>query len=86
MTIKLNEKYILSTDTYCYVLSEKKIKKDSDEEYLIPVGYYGNLEQLINSLINKEICESEVNSIKDVLKTITDVRNDIVSRLKEIDL
>lgn len=62
------------------------VNKKTNEEYLSAVGYYGNLEHLVDSLINREIRESEINSIQGVLEIIENAKSDIVSRLKEIDL
>lgn len=86
MEINLNDKYVITSDTYCYVLNKKMVNKKTNEEYLSAVGYYGNLEQLIDSLINREVRESEATSIQGVLEVIENAKNDIVSRLKEIDL
>ena len=86
MEINLNDKYVITSDAYCYVLNKKMVNKKTNEEYLSAVGYYGNLEQLIDSLINREVRESEVTSIQGVLEVIENAKNDIVSRLKEIDL
>lgn len=86
MEINLNDKYVITSDTYCYVLNKKMVNKKTNEEYLSAVGYYGNLEHLVDSLINREIRESEINSIQGVLEIIENAKSDIVSRLKEIDL
>ena len=86
MKINLNDKYVITSDTYCYVLNKKMVNKKTNKEYLLAVGYYGNLEHLVDSLINREIRELEINSIQGVLEVIENAKNDIVSHLKEIDL
>lgn len=86
MEINLNDKYVITSDTYCYVLNKKMVNKKTKEEYLSAVGYYGDLEHLVDSLINKEIRESEVNSIQGILKVIEKAKNDIVLHLKDMDL
>ena len=86
MEINLNDKYVITSDTYCYVLNKKMVNKKTNEEYLSAAGYYGDLEHLVDSLINREVRESEVTSIQGVLEVIENAKNDIVSRLKEIDL
>lgn len=86
MEINLNDKYVITSDTYCYVLNKKMVNKNTNEEYLSAVGYYGDLKHLVDSLINREVRESEVTSIQGVLEVIENAKNDIVSRLKEIDL
>ena len=82
MEINLNDKYVITSDAYCYVLNKKMVNKKTNEEYLSAVGYYGNLEQLIDSLINREVRESEATSIQGVLEVIENAKNDIVSSLK----
>lgn len=86
MEINLNDKYVITSDTYCYVLNKKMVNKNTNEEYLSAVGYYGDLKHLVDSLINREIRELEINSIQGVLEVIENAKNDIVSHLKEIDL
>lgn len=86
MEINLNDKYVITSDAYCYVLNKKMVNKKTNEEYLSAVGYYGDLKHLVDSLINREVRESEATSIQGVLEVIENAKNDIVSRLKEIDL
>lgn len=86
MELKLNDSYVITTDQYNYTLNKILTNKKNGEEYLSPVGYYSNLNNLIDSLINKEIRESDVKSISGVLEVIEDVRKDIVKHLEEFNL
>lgn len=86
MELKLNDSYVITTDQYNYTLNKILVNKKNGEEYLSPVGYYSNLNNLIDSLINKEVRESDVRSISDVLEVIEDVRKDIVAHLEDLDL
>ena len=86
MELKLNDSYVITTDQYNYTLNKIFINKKNGEEYFSPVGYYSNLNNLIDSLINKEVRESDVKSISGVLEVIEDVRKDIVKHLEEFNL
>ena len=58
--LKINEKYYIDSDNLQYILIEKNIvqKEDSKnygKETFKNIGYYGSLETLKTSLIEKEI-------------------------------
>ena len=54
----INEKYYLDTDSFSYIIREKKISKKSGEVYYEPIAFCGNLVQLKDYLINKEILDN----------------------------
>lgn len=73
--LKINEKYYLDSDSLQYILIEKSVvqKEDSEnygKETFKNVGYYGTLELLKQSLLEKEIKDNIelLNSIDKVIE------------------
>lgn len=73
--LKINEKYYLDSDKLQYILLEKSIvvKKESEncgKEIFKNIGYYGTLESLKKSLLEKEIKENLglLNNINKVIE------------------
>lgn len=80
---KLNDKYYLDTDSLNYILLERKVYekgKNIGEEYFVNVGYYGKLEHLYMSLIEKEIKDDlglieNISKVVELIKEYLDCRN-----------
>ena len=80
--IILNENYRIRTDTYNYILEEKKIIQDEQskncgkERYSI-IGYYGTLEALYKGIIEREIKAdiTLLNNIEKIIKLKEDIMN-----------
>ena len=66
----INDKYYLDTDAFSYIIKEKKIRKKNGQIYYDPIAFCGNLVQLKDYLINKEILENIelLNNIDEVIK------------------
>lgn len=83
MQIQLGENYLITTDKYNWILKEKRVtdpdhhlaKSDKAEIYYVDIGYYGKLEHLIKSLLNKELKGSEVNSVEGLLSCLKQTEN-----------
>lgn len=82
--LKINEKYYLDSDSLQYILIEKSVvqKEDSEnygKETFKNVGYYGTLELLKQSLLEKEIKDNIelLNSIDKVIE--------LKNELKKVD-
>jgi ACT domain-containing protein len=83
LEIKVGENYIISSDEYNWVLKEKKVADpkhhmtksvESTEKYM-PVGYFGKIEHLANSLLQRHLKTSEPNSIEDLINTLHKAEN-----------
>jgi Domain of unknown function (DUF5405) len=66
LQIEIGEKYLVTSDEYNLVLREKKVSKEG-KEYIVSLGYYGKLENLVSALFLREIKESEVSSLKELI-------------------
>lgn len=82
MNIKLNDKYRITSDKHCLVLQEKKypnpnskLTKDPSAWKWVDVGYYGKFKHLVGALLEKEIRESEAESLQDILDHIERVQH-----------
>jgi len=83
--LKINEKYYLDSDSLQYILIEKNIvaKKDSKncgKETFKNIGYYGTLESLKKSLLEKEIKDNldllnNIDKIIELKKELEKVKN-----------
>ena len=54
LRIEIGDKWIINSDQYQFILSEKKVAKSgrkAGEEWLDTIGYYPKIEQLISGLI-----------------------------------
>ena len=76
MKFKINEKYIVKSDNHNWILqvvrSESEDNGDQYHNY-----YYNNLNTLINSLIARGIRNSDAETLKDALKDVERIVNDV---------
>jgi hypothetical protein len=82
MEILVGEKYLITSDEYNLVLKEKKVSKEQNE-YVVTIGYYGKLEQLVSALFLKELRDSEVKSINNLVDTLHQVSNSLKIDISE---
>ena len=78
--LKINEKYYLDSDCFQYILIEKGVvqKEDSEnygKETFKNVGYYGTLEGLKQSLLEKEI-KGNIELLNSIDKVI-ELKNEL---------
>lgn len=91
MNIKLNDKYRITSDTHNYILQEgkypdphHKMTKNTHEIRWNDVGYYGNINHLIESLLEREIKESDAYNWSDVIKKLEETKVSITEKLSEV--
>ena len=75
MEIKVG-KYVITSDSLCIILNEKKkIQKGENEgkEYLSAVGYYNTVESCMEGLLQHKIKKSDATSIKELLDEIKEI-------------
>lgn len=82
--IKLKNDYFIESDELQYILKRKKIskKKDTGEEYETEeiLGYYGDLEKVLNGYSKKMMLKyvsSENVTLMDVLNKLKELEEEI---------
>ncbi|HBX8189871.1 TPA: hypothetical protein MIH46_00520 [Klebsiella pneumoniae] len=73
LNIEVGGKWVITSDQYQFILSEKKVAKSGrkvGEEWLDTIGYYPKIEQLISGLIHHHILQSSINSLQEMAEEI----------------
>lgn len=88
MEIYVGEKYKLTSDPMNVIINEKYVRKNRDgevvgEEYKV-VGYYANVTKALIALLHKDLRESEVKSVEELLAAIEDAVERILNREGEL--
>ena len=91
LNVKLNEKYrLIGYDEKNYVIQEKKKRvngKNAGDVFWNNIGYYGEIQQAINRIIELKILKSDLTDLKDIkefiCKTSVDITNNINSKKLE---
>lgn len=82
--IKITDRFYIDANTNCYVLKEKTIVQDENsknygQETFKDLGYYTNLESLLNGILKittrEFIAREDENSINDLIKEIKRVED-----------
>ncbi|HBW2812185.1 TPA: hypothetical protein MEW06_001540 [Klebsiella pneumoniae] len=85
LRIEIGDKWIINSDQYQFILSEKKVAKSgrkAGEEWLDTIGYYPKIEQLISGLIHHHIQQSAITSIEDMAAEIKRIGEKCASSIK----
>lgn len=78
MKIKLDGKYTLNSDPYCYWITQTIKSEKSGKEYeRVVSGYHSNANDVINSFIDKKIRGSEVDNLKKLYKEVEDLKKQV---------
>lgn len=90
MNIDLGD-YVITSDTLQFILNEKKVygenSKHVGQSYLIPVGYYGKIPQLVDALMTRCALNLEQCSSLQALTTgLRHCTSTIVDRLQGLKL
>lgn len=93
MEIKIGEKYVIAADKYNWILQERKFKdpnhpmtkETTPDEKLVDIGYYGKLEHLCNSLLNKDLKQSECNTIQELLNKLESWENEVKKAVEGLE-
>lgn len=74
MDIKIGDRYNIRFDPRNWILQEKreidKPKLDGPTHRYVDIGYWGNMDQLINRLLELELRTFEVESIDKLRKSL----------------
>ncbi|MCY2743063.1 DUF5405 family protein [Klebsiella pneumoniae] len=85
LLIEIGDKWIINSDQYQFILSEKKVAKSgrkAGEEWLDTIGYYPKIEQLISGLIHHHIQQSTITSIEEMAAEIKRIGEMCASSIK----
>lgn len=90
MEIRLDDKYVITTDENNFTLCQIKIKgtdsENAGDEYFVSVGYYGNLKSALSGYLKYSLKKDSetVKSIDDLFKRLDEIETNIL-QLKEIN-
>lgn len=88
MEIYVGEKYKLTSDPMNVIINEKYEKKNKEgkvlgHDYKV-VGYYSNITKALIALLHKDLRESEVTSVEELLEAIKNAVERILNREGEL--
>lgn len=85
--IKINDEYFIDATSNCYILqrfvgnaetSKEKQEKQKKKNLYDALGYYPTIEGALNGIIKTEtrkfIGKEDINTLKDLLEKVTEVR------------
>lgn len=87
VNIPLGDKYVVTADGYSYVLKEVKTIQagaKKGETMLINVGYFQTLSGLAKGLLNKEVRETDIQSLEQMQTRIEELGEGISHLLNNI--
>lgn len=85
MRIEIGDKYLVTADQYNYILQERKVAKEGKNvgsEYLQTVGYFTRISQLVTTLIQLEVRQSDIASLSEMDAIIKAVGNQCEAAFK----
>lgn len=78
MRIKLDEKYYLNSDPFCYWISCEVKSEKTNKAYDKRVsGYCQTFEQAVESFINKAIRSSEADTLQHLFEEIAEIKKTV---------
>ena len=83
MKLKINDNYIITSDTHCYILNKILFSKKTNEEYLQPIGFYKSLDELTLGLINREVSRHDLECINEIISYISAIKDEILSEVRK---
>ena len=80
MEISLSEDYRISSDSYQFILQERKVTAEGENkgnEYWTSIAYYRKLEHLLERYIDLKIRTSDKKSIKELMDYIRELKKEV---------
>jgi hypothetical protein len=89
--LTIGDKYLITTDPYNYILQEKKINTTKDsknfgEEYMVPLGFYRDINQVVSKLLDLKIKGTELKDAESLGSWYEEVNNYIYETIQSIQL
>lgn len=83
MNIKIGNDYVVSSDKLNWILKERHVtnpdhplsKSKVAEERFETIGYYGRFEYLLNSLLDKELRQLDINTLEELKESLFHIKN-----------
>lgn len=85
MRIELENDYVITSDSYNYVLNKKTIsdgEKTKGEEILKPIAYHTTLHMVLKSYTDKVLLSSQATTLKELKNELTTIKDYIKSILE----
>lgn len=64
------------------VLTNQKHHKTKNKEKIYTIGYFANLEQVFNKMLDYELSQSEVKDLQELNAKLDELRNEFVEMKK----
>ena len=90
--IYLDDNYAITSNAANFILNEVKVAqkdtKDYDEgdEYLYPIGYYGNLGVLLKNYVNRSCMESDCEEVEELVSLLKKLNRNCERIAKKFDV
>lgn len=85
MKIQITEKYVMTSDTYNFILNEVsvvKTGKTAGQTRLTPIGYYSRVSDLVDGLISLKMRQSTKRTLESFIKEHQSLVDEIRQLLK----
>jgi len=93
MNIRIEDKWLITSDKLNYILNEIKIigvndsffkpnEENIGKEKYIPIGYFVEFDKLIEFISNLKIKESTANNLSELMKDIKTINKWVQEQLK----
>ena len=81
MQIDINDKYLIKTDPYNFVVM-KKMENKEGKKYLQEVSYHGELSSAVKSLIKRKILRSDAHTLNGIIDDLNNIIDEITKALE----
>lgn len=88
--IKIDDEFYIDSDSYQYVLLQKKFSEKRNEEYLDNIGYISTIERCIEKVMQikqRRLCEKDM-SLAEAFEEMKKINHEmlvILNTIKEIE-
>lgn len=82
MRLQLTDTIFVTSDSHQYILKEQKVG-ESNNPYEVVLGYYGTIKCLVRGLIEKEIKNDSVSSLKALKEKIDKLEISITKQIEK---
>lgn len=79
-------KYMLGADSHNWTIYHKRIVQEGENkgnEYELPEAYFPTLSSALNGLLDRQLSETDVQSVMDLLHEIRVARDQIIATVKQ---
>ena len=88
MRIKLIDNFYIETDAYNFMLREKYMGKDENDnpkERIRTIGYYSNITHALQSLItHMSLTDDEIHTIEEYIQKCKKLTDEVTRALREV--